>query len=84
MTTISEAYALGRSERRVHKRTPVLTNLARFAGRHLPRWKNVRATVLQVAGLGCLDYAAFQWTPIAGWIVAGVALLVLEWLGGER
>jgi uncharacterized membrane protein len=93
MTTITAEF---RAEReRVHstnghvpaKRTPVLVILAgvvatvaRFAARRLPRWSQVRTTVLAVAGFGCLVVGAFQLATWAGWIALGASLLVTELL----
>ena len=36
--------------------------------------------VLQVAGLSCLTYAGFEWSTIAGWVVAGISFFVLSTL----
>jgi hypothetical protein len=38
---------------------------------------------MQVTAFGFLDYAAFQWSMIAGCVAVGVSLLVLEALGGD-
>jgi uncharacterized membrane protein len=71
----------------VPKRTPVLmilagvvATVARFAARRLPRWSQVRTTVLAVAGFGCLVVGAFQLATWAGWIALGASLLVTELL----
>ena len=80
--TFLQAFAAERQPKRTRTRTPMLVSLGRFAGRHLPRWQTVRSLVLQVGGLGSLDYAAFQWNVIAGFVAAGVSLLVLEYLMG--
>ena len=39
----------------------------------------VREHLPTVAGLGAMTFGAFQAAAAAGWIVAGVSLLVLEW-----
>lgn len=39
---------------------------------------------VEVAGLGCLDGAAWWWQPIVGLVVLGLALLLVGWvIGGE-
>lgn len=40
----------------------------------------LRTALLTLGGLGSLSLAAFLWDWIAGFVVLGVALLVLEWL----
>lgn len=35
---------------------------------------------VDVAGLGCLDGAAWWWKPIIGLIVLGLALLLVGWV----
>lgn len=86
VTTVSEAYADGRATRavsRAHRRSSVTRRLARLAGRRLPSWPELRSTVLQITGLGCVDAAMFAWDTIPGLVATGVSLLVLEWLAGE-
>lgn len=68
-------------------RTPILLILASFitmVAAKLPIWKRVRTAIMQWAGFGFLAYAAFEWRTIAGFVVTGLALLVLEALGGDR
>lgn len=36
-------------------------------------------SVLTIAGLACFDVGAFEAHPIAGWVVTGVTVLVLDW-----
>lgn len=82
-TTMAEAFRAERASQRTRRRRePVLTKLARFAGRRLPKWSVVRSFVLQAGGLAALDVAAFQWTLIAGLVASGVSLFVLDWLVG--
>jgi hypothetical protein len=86
VSTASEAYATGRAARAIEhrpRRTSVVKKLAVLAGRRLPRWQEVRSTVLQVAGLGLLDAGAFELHTVAGLVTTGVSLLVLEWLSGD-
>ncbi len=54
--------------------------LRQVLGRAKRGWPATRSTVLQVAGLGLLVVAGFEWAPLAGWVTAGVACFVLEWL----
>ena len=60
----------------------MVVTVARFAGRRMPRWTQVRTAVLQVAGLGLLTLAAFQLATWAGFAAAGLSVLVLEALTG--
>jgi hypothetical protein len=46
------------------------------------RWAAVRTTALTVSGFGCLVAAAWSLSMTFGLAAAGVALLVLEVLGG--
>jgi hypothetical protein len=64
-------------------RTPVLTSLGRLAGRHLPRWKTVRTTVLAVGGFAWIDVAAWGVDWRLGAAAIGVSGLVLEYLSGD-
>lgn len=42
------------------------------------------ASVLTVAGLGCIDTGAFLLHPVAGWMVTGLSLFALEFrIDGE-
>lgn len=83
-----QAWRAERAARQQQDRTPripLTVRAARLLARVLPRWAVLRTLVLSLAGFGCLTYAAFQWTPIAGWIAAGVSCLAIEALsGGER
>lgn len=83
MVSMTEAFTAGRAERRPRHREAVLPRVAKWAGRRLPRWQAVKSFILQAAGLTCLDVAAFRWTLIAGLVVTGVSLFVLEWLAGD-
>lgn len=80
-------YQAAQNERRSPIRTSILAVLLRFiiaVAAKLPLWKRVRTAIMQWAGFGFLTYAAFEWRTIAGFVVAGVSLLVLEALGGDR
>lgn len=50
------------------------------------RWRKARTAVLTVAGFALISAAAFVVHLGAGLLVAGVSLLVIEWLseGGEK
>lgn len=47
------------------------------------RWRRLRSTVLTMGGLGALVAAGFTLSTLAGLIVTGLSLFVLEWLTGE-
>lgn len=49
-------------------------------------WAGVRSVVLDAVGLGLLVVAAFVWSLAVGFVVAGVAVLGLNWRleGGGR
>lgn len=54
--------------------------LARRAGAHLQAiGRRLSGSALTAAGLGCIDVGAFQAHPIAGWVVTGATVLVLDW-----
>jgi hypothetical protein len=83
--TVFEAWSAGRAERKTRAvRSPVLTRVVRWLAGHTPPWSRARSTVLQVTALGLLDYAAFEWHHLVGYVAIGVSLLVFEALGGER
>jgi hypothetical protein len=42
-------------------------------------WKKIQPVSLSVAGLGSLVTAAFQYSTLVGFIVAGLSFFVLEW-----
>lgn len=37
-------------------------------------------SILTMAGLGCVDVGAFEAQRIAGWIVTGASVLLLDWV----
>ena len=41
---------------------------------------NLRAIPLTVAGLACIDTGVFIASTVAGWIVTGLTLIVLEYM----
>lgn len=42
--------------------------------------KRLSGSVLTIAGLGCVDVGTFLGNTIAGWIVTGITVLLLDWL----
>lgn len=36
-------------------------------------------SLLTVTGLGCIDVGCFEANTVAGWIVTGVTVLLLDW-----
>lgn len=87
MTTATQAYAAARAQRESKprkERTPLLVRAGRFAGRYLPSWERARTTVLQLSGLGCIDYGLFEWNPIAGFVGTGISLLVVDAFSGDE
>ncbi|MCW7941684.1 hypothetical protein AAW14_06480 [Streptomyces hygroscopicus] len=54
----------------------------------LPRWqfrkpaqpKRLASDLVDLAGLGCLDGAAWWWQPIVGLVVLGLMLLLVGWV----
>jgi hypothetical protein len=54
--------------------------LARRAADHAKTTAaRLSGSLLTVAGLGCIDVGAFEAHPIAGWIVTGLSVLILDW-----
>jgi fatty acid desaturase len=82
-TTIGGAWAQGRAARKPRTSAPLLLRAVAWAGRTVPPWRRVRTAVMQLTAFGFLDYAAWQWSMIAGCVAVGVSLLVLEALGGD-
>lgn len=73
---------------RATRRRPLLTVLAVAAARLVVATSRARTAAMSVAGFGCLVMAAWQLSTAAGLAMAGVSLLVLEYLadgdGGRR
>lgn len=82
MTTLQATWAQARAARRPRRRTPLLVMLIAYLARTLPTWKRARSAVMQVAGFAAITYGLFTWSMLAGFVAAGVSLLVLEALGG--
>lgn len=84
MTTMSHPGVTGRRALRsvtasVVTAFTVLTSLAvRLVSPHKAAFANLRSVPLTVAGIGCIDYAAFHLGDGWGWLVTGVSLMVLE------
>lgn len=88
LVTLREGWTTGRAQRVRERasrppRTPLLTVLGRAAGRLLPSWRTIRTATLSLAGFGCLTAAAWTVHLAAGLAVAGVSLLLVEWLTGD-
>lgn len=87
MTAIETARTAWRSERASRRvrppRTSLLVRAARLAARALPRWKQVRTAALSVAGFGLLTAAAWTVALWAGLAVAGVSVLLIEYLARD-
>ncbi|MEV0618552.1 hypothetical protein AB0I81_34855 [Nonomuraea sp. NPDC050404] len=84
MTTLTESWAEGRASRAKRPACEsILSRAARHAGRILPTWRRARTFVLQVGGLGLIDYALWELHVVAGIAAAGVSLLLLEWAGRD-
>lgn len=87
MTSIGVAWTQARATRRTRPaRTPMLVMFVTWLARVLPSWRRARTTVMQLAGFAFLDFAAWQWSMLAGCVAVGVSLFVLEALsgGGDR
>lgn len=85
ISTLTSAYRAERAIRRSRPpRTPLLARLGRFAGRVLPRAATVRTAVLSLIGFGCLTAAAWVVALPLGLAAAGVSVLLIEYLTGER
>ena len=84
MVTIGATWTQARAARRTRpERVSLLRIMVTWLARVLPSWQRVRTTVLQLAGFGFLDYAAWRWSLLAGYVAIGLSLFVLEALTGE-
>ncbi|MDQ7910248.1 hypothetical protein RB614_37720 [Phytohabitans sp. ZYX-F-186] len=85
MTTLSDAWRTGRSER-LSKRPapPIVVKLVKALGEKLPTWQGVRTFAYTAGGLGLVDYAIWEAHHLAGYAAAGVSLLWLEYAGRRR
>jgi hypothetical protein len=81
MTVFTSAFVAARGESRLRRRS--LVELAATALGRATR-RVTRTAVMTVAGFGMLDVAAFEWSRIAGFTVAGISLLLLEYLTGKE
>lgn len=81
MVDLALAWRTGRAARVSRpKRAPVLVLLITYLARALPTWKRARSAVLQTAAFTSITFGLFTWSTLAGFIGAGVSLLVLEYL----
>ena len=63
------------------RREPVLAVAGRWLGRHAPTWERVRTAAYTWPAAGLFTWAAAQVNGALAAVVAGVSLLVLEFLG---
>ena len=85
MVSLTETWRTARTGRPTRPARPaVLPALVKLAARRLPTLRRFRTALLQVTGLGFIDYAVWGWHHLAGYVAVGVSLLILEALGGER
>ena len=85
VTDARTAFRAGRAERVTRRpRTPLLVRAARLAAKHLPAWSQVRSVAMNVAGFAGIDYGIWTANHTLGLIAAGVSLLILDYLSGER
>ena len=80
---VIDSYRLARSQRTPKPRKSYVKALASWLGERLPGWNQVRTGILQVSGLGCVDFAAYRFNVTLGILAIGVSLFILEALGGE-
>ncbi len=81
--TVIEAYRLARTQRLRKPRRSKVKALARALGSRLPDASQVRTAVLQLVGIGCVDYAAYRIDITLGVLAIGVSLFVIEALSGD-
>jgi hypothetical protein len=85
IASATAAFRVARTTSKPRKpRTPLIVKLARFAGRVLPRWANVRRFTLHVGGFAAIDYALYEVAAPAGYAAIGVSLLLLDYLAGDK
>lgn len=85
VVSLAETWRNGRAERVTRPaREPVLVKAVKFAARRLPTLRRARTAAMQVTAFGFLDYAAWSWHHLFGYVAIGVSLLILEALGGEK
>lgn len=94
--TFKEAYAAQREHlqtevvRKRRTRKPILTTLwvtlgtlvGSLTGQSLLWYSRLRRTVLYLGGFGFIDFAAWSWNPIIGYLAIGLSLLILDSLSG--
>jgi hypothetical protein len=81
--TVIETFRMARSTRVRKPRESIVLRLARLLGSRLPSASQVRTVVLQVSGIGFIDYSAMRFNATLGVLAIGVSLLVIEALSGE-
>ncbi len=66
--------------RRSTRALGALAALGRRAAAHAHATaRRLSGSVLTAAGLGCIDVGAFQADTVAGWVVTGLSVLLLDW-----
>lgn len=83
-TTFTSSYQQARAERERKPRKSITVTAARFLGRHLPQWKNIRTAVYAIVGFGLIDAAAWQYETWSGLLVTGCSVLIVEALSGDK
>lgn len=84
LQAFTSAYRAERAARRRRTRTPLLICVARLLARTIPTWRKVRTTLLSLAGFGCLTAAAWTVNLTLGLAAAGLSVLLVEFLSGDR
>lgn len=60
--------------------TAVVAGAKRLASPRSASLANLRKMPFTVAGLGCIDMGVFTASTVAGWIVTGLSLMLLEYM----
>ena len=81
--TVIEAYRLARTQKVRKPRESLVLRLAGSLGERLPELSQVRTVVLQVSGIGLIDYSAYRLSTTLGVLAVGISLFVIESLSGE-
>lgn len=58
----------------------VVAGVKRLASPRSASLANLRKMPFTVAGLGCIDMGVFTASTVAGWIVTGLSLMLLEYM----
>lgn len=63
--------------------TTIMLTMKTTIAPHKASLANLKAIPLTVAGLGCIDFAAFHLAHGWGWLVTGISLILLEHMIAE-